>query len=70
MMAQVQKCLSYRDFRESGPWSENGCGIWPIFGLEGQDFENQAEQPHQKFPGVPPIPTLTRCRIHLPSEMG
>ena len=54
-MAQVQKSLSYRDFRESGPWSVNGCGKWPFF-VEGQDFENRAAQPHQKFPWAPPCP--------------
>ena len=37
------------------------CQVWKrvwkmtFFGLkQGQDLENQAAQPHQKFPGVPP----------------
>ena len=33
--------------------------VWKmtLFGLKkGQDLENRAAQPHQEFPGVPPLP--------------
>ena len=45
--------VSYRGFRETGPWSQNGVENDMFYGLkQGQGLKNRAAHPHQEFRGV------------------